>query len=170
MSEQAMVIENTLEARFPGIVSRDERKGYEGYIVQTDKLVEAATRLRDEFGYDYLSSITGVDYLPEDKMEVVYHLYKSTGGSGLVLKAQTSREAASVPSLMPVYPGADFQEREAWDLFGIHFEGHPDLRRIYVGRISRASHAQGLARGLLRGGGQAFQEPLAGWARMARRG
>ena len=132
MSEQAMVIENTLEARFPGIVSRDERKGYEGYIVQTDKLVEAATRLRDEFGYDYLSSITGVDYLPEDKMEVVYHLYKSTGGSGLVLKAQTSREAASVPSLMPVYPGADFQEREAWDLFGIHFEGHPDLRRILM--------------------------------------
>ena len=132
MSEQAMVIENTLEARFPGIVSRDERKGYEGYIVQTDKLVEAATRLRDEFGYDYLSSITGVDYLPEDKMEVVYHLYKSTGGSGLVLKAQTSREAASVPSLVPVYPGADFQEREAWDLFGIHFEGHPDLRRILM--------------------------------------
>ena len=132
MSEQAMVIENTLEARFPGIVSRDERKGYEGYIVQTDKLVAVATRLRDEFGYDYLSSITGVDYLPEDKMEVVYHLYKSTGGPGLVLKAQTSREAASVPSLMPVYPGADFQEREAWDLFGIHFEGHPDLRRILM--------------------------------------
>src|SRR3990172_1002512 len=132
MSEQAMVIENTLEARFPGIVSRDERKGYEGYIVQTDKLVEAATRLRDVFGYDYLSSITGVDYLPEDKMEVVYHLYKSTGGSGLVLKVETSREAASVPSLMPVYPGADFQEREAWDLFGIHFEGHPDLRRILM--------------------------------------
>ncbi|HLA98440.1 MAG TPA: NADH-quinone oxidoreductase subunit D [Anaerolineales bacterium] len=132
MSEQAMVIENTLEARFPGIVSRDERKGYEGYIVQTDKLVAVATRLRDEFGYDYLSSVTGVDYLPEDKMEVVYHLYKSTGGPGLVLKAQTSREAASVPSLMPVYPGADFQEREAWDLFGIHFEGHPDLRRILM--------------------------------------
>ncbi len=132
MSEQTMVIENTLETRFPEVVVRDERKGYEGYIVQADKLVEVATKLRDEFGYDYLSSVTGVDYLPEGKMEVVYHLYKSTGGSALVIKAQTPREVPSVPSLVPVYPGAELQEREAWDLYGIDFEGHPDLRRILL--------------------------------------
>ena len=91
-----------------------------------------ALTLRDEMGYDFLSSVTGVDYFPEDKMEVVYHLFRSTGGSALVFKVQTTREKAVVPSLYSVYPGADFQEREAWDLLGIRFEGHPDLRRILL--------------------------------------
>jgi NADH-quinone oxidoreductase subunit D/NADH-quinone oxidoreductase subunit C/D len=130
MTEQVLTAENTLETRFSGILTPDTRKGYEGYLVPADKLVEVATALRDEFGYDYLSSVTGTDYLPEDKMEAVYHLYRSTGGSSLVLKAQTQRENAVVPSLVGVYPGAEFQERETWDLLGIRFEGHPDLRRI----------------------------------------
>ena len=65
-------------------------------------------------------------------MEVVYNLFRSTGGSGLSLKVQTSRENAVVPSLVPVYPGADLQERETWDLLGIRFEGHPDLRRVLM--------------------------------------
>jgi len=134
MSEQVLtaknIAKNPLEARFPEILTPDTRKGYGGYIVQTDKLVEVATALRDEFGYDYLSSVTGTDYLPEGKMEAVYHLYRSTGGPAFVLKAQTPRDNAVVPSLVPVYPGAEFQERETWDLLGIRFEGHPDLRRI----------------------------------------
>ena len=130
MSEQVLTAENTLETRFAGILSPDTRKGYEGYLVPADKLVEVATALRDEFGYDYLSSVTGTDYLPEGKMEAVYHLYRSTGGSSLVLKAQAPRDNAVVPSLVSVYPGAEFQERETWDLLGIRFEGHPDLRRI----------------------------------------
>jgi len=132
MSTEALVVENNIAARFPEAVRPDERKGYEGYIVEPENLVEVATALRAEFGYDYLSSVTGVDYLPDDRMEVVYHLYRSTGGSALVLKTQTSRDHAVVPSLYQVYPGADFQEREAWDLLGIRFEGHPDLRRILM--------------------------------------
>ena len=83
-------------------------------------------------GYDYFSSVTGVDYLPENKMEVVYHIRKSTGGSPLVIKAQLDRDNPVISSLVPIYPGAEFQEREAWDLFGIKFEGHPDLRRILM--------------------------------------
>ncbi len=138
MSEQTLVQEDVtaksdeILARFPQFVALDERKGYEGYIVQADHLVEVATALRDEFGYDYLTSLTGVDYLPDDFMEVVYHLYRSTGGSALVIKARSPRQETSIPSLVPVYPGAEFQEREAWDLLGIRFEGHPDLRRILM--------------------------------------
>ncbi len=120
-----------IEARFPE-VSLDERSGYEGYLVAAEKLVEFATAMRDEFGYDFLSSVTGVDYLPEEKMEVVYHLYKSTGGGALVFKVQVSRQDAVVPSLAGIFPGADFQEREAWDLLGIRFEGHPNLKRILM--------------------------------------
>lgn len=132
MTETTITKTSEIETRFPGIVTVDERKGYEGYLVEADKLVEFATTLRDEFGYDFLSSVTGVDYLPEEKMEVVYHLYKSTGGSALVLKVQVPRQTAVVPSLVDVFPGADFQEREAWDLLGIKFAGHPDLRRILM--------------------------------------
>lgn len=132
MSEQTTMVAENLEARFPGIVKKDERKGYEGYIVEASHLVEFARTLRDELGYDYLSSVTGVDYLPEGHMEVVYHAYKTTGGPALVFKVQVPRDNPVVPSLVPVYPGAEFQEREAWDLLGIKFEGHPDLRRILL--------------------------------------
>ncbi len=130
--EQTPTLTSTLETRFPEAVVRDERKGFSGYLVKPESLIEVATFIRDEMGYDYLSSVTGVDYLPEGKMEVVYHAYKSTGGSALVFKAQTPRDNPVVPSLVPLYPGADLQEREAWDLLGIRFEGHPDLRRILM--------------------------------------
>ena len=132
MTDSMAVITTDLAARFPEAAAKDARKGYEGYVVKAEKLLEVALALRDEMGYDYLSSLTGVDYQPEGKMEVVYHLYRSTGGGAVVLKVQTPRDAAVVPSLVSVYPGADFQEREAWDLLGIRFEGHPDLRRILM--------------------------------------
>ncbi len=141
MAEQAPVKEapaakpTKLEKRFPGVVKHDERPGYEGHIVQADKLVEVATAMRDEMGYDYLSSLTAVDYLseaPEGEsfIEVVYHVYKSTGGGYEIYRVQVPRDKCVVPSLTAIYPGADFQEREAWDLYGVKFEGHPDLRRI----------------------------------------
>jgi NADH-quinone oxidoreductase subunit D/NADH-quinone oxidoreductase subunit C/D len=132
MSEEVLVAEKSeLEERFPEII-RDERKGYEGNIIPADKLVGFATALRDEFGYDFLSSVTGVDYLPEGQMEVVYHAFRTTGGPALVYKVQVDRENPVVPSLTPLFPGANFQERETWDLLGIHFEGHPDLKRILL--------------------------------------
>ncbi len=118
--------------RFREGVHADEREGYEGYLVSADKLIEFATALRDEFSYDYLSSVTGVDYIAEEKLEVVYHAYKTIGGAELVFKVQVPRENPEVPSLIDIYPGADFQEREAWDLLGIKFTGHPDLRRILL--------------------------------------
>jgi NADH-quinone oxidoreductase subunit C/D len=121
-----------LANRFPEAVTSDTRKGYEGFIVNPEKLVEVARAIRDEFGYDYLSSVTAVDYINEDMMEVVYHAFKTTGGPALVFKTQVARDQAVVPSLVPVYPGADFQERETWDLLGVRFEGHPDLRRILM--------------------------------------
>lgn len=132
MSEEVLVEEKTeLEERFPEII-RDQRNGYEGYIVPAEKLVEFAVALRDEFGYDFLSSVTGVDYMPEDKMEVVYHTFQTTGGSGLVYKVQVPRENPVVPSLTPEFPGAELQEREAWDLLGIRFEDHPNLKRVLL--------------------------------------
>lgn len=127
-----VIFTDDLAQRFPEHVQHDNREGYQGFIIDADHLTEVALAIRDEMGYDYLSSVTGVDYLPDDLMEVVYHTYKSTGGLGLVFKVQVPRENAVVPSLVPVYPGADFQEREIWDLLGIRFSDHPDLRRILM--------------------------------------
>jgi len=132
MSEQTLALDTDLAFRFPEAVTPDSRKGYEGFMVKAANLIEVVTFLRDELGYDYLASVTGVDYLPDGKMEVVYHLFKSTGGSALVLHVQTPRDNPVLPSLVPVYPGADFQERETWDMLGIYFDDHPDLRRILM--------------------------------------
>lgn len=122
---------NKLKEQFPDVVSDDMREGYEGLIVYADSITEVAQTLRDDLGFNYLSSVTGVDNIEEGKLEAVYHFYSiSRGGGALVLKAQTNRDDPVIPSLVPIFPGADFQEREAFDLFGIRFQGHPDMRRI----------------------------------------
>src|SRR4030043_19294 len=105
MSNPSIALETDLTHIFPDMIKSDERQGYEGYIVEPAQLVYFLTRLRDELGYDYLSSVTGVDYLPEGKMEVVYHLRKSTGGAPLVIKSQVARENPVVVSIVSVYPG-----------------------------------------------------------------
>lgn len=123
-----------LKQQYGDAIREDDRNGYSGIIVDPTKLVDIATTIRDELGYDYLSSATAVDYLGKgDHLEMVYHAYRiREGGPALMFKAQTPRENASLPSLVDVYPGADFQEREAYDLMGIQFEGHPNLRRILL--------------------------------------
>lgn len=127
------VSEQTLDQRFPDVVTVDSRKGYSGYVVAPERLIDVARAVRDEMGYDYLSSVTAVDYLPEGKMEVVYHAYRTGGGPALIFKVQAPRQdPIEVASLVGIYPGADFQEREAWDLYGIRFTGHPNLKRILM--------------------------------------
>lgn len=125
-----------LKEKYPDAVTDDNRDGYQGVIVDRNHLVEVATAIRDELGFDYLSSATAVDYLglaeADSDMEIVYHAYRIAGGPGLVFKSQTPRENAELPSLVDVWPGADFQEREAYDLMGINFSGHPNLKRILL--------------------------------------
>ncbi|HAV78511.1 MAG TPA: NADH-quinone oxidoreductase subunit D [Anaerolineae bacterium] len=133
MTAPASTLTVDLAARFPGIVTAETRPGCTGFIVEKDNLIEVATVIRDELGFDLLTAVTGVDYFPEEKMEVVYHAYKTTGGPGLVFKVQVPRvDPVEVPSLIDIWPGVDLQEREAWDLMGIKFTGHPDLRRILM--------------------------------------
>jgi NADH:ubiquinone oxidoreductase subunit D/NADH:ubiquinone oxidoreductase subunit C len=122
-----------LAARFPGKVTADSRPGYSGFIVNKENIVEVAKALHDEFGFDLLTSLTGVDYIAENKMELVYNAYKTTGGAGLVFKVQIERvDPIEAPSLTHIWRGLEYQEREIWDLFGIKFTDHPDLRRILM--------------------------------------
>ncbi len=122
-----------LKERFPDDIVDDARERFSGLIVSVEKLEETTAYVKNELGFNYLSSVTGVDLIEDNKMEVVYHTYSiDQGGGSLTLKVQVDRENPVVPSLIDIWPGADFQEREIWDLFGIHFEGHPDLRRILL--------------------------------------
>jgi len=122
-----------LAERFPGAVSAETRPGYSGWVVLPEKLAEFGLYVRDDLSFDLLSSVVAVDYLAENKMEVVYYAYKTTGGPGLIWRVQLPRvDPIEVDSLTPVWPGAEYQEREIYDLHGIIFRNHPDLRRMFM--------------------------------------
>ncbi|NJP05153.1 MAG: NADH-quinone oxidoreductase subunit C [Chloroflexaceae bacterium] len=101
-------------------------------LIEADFLPRVAVYVRDVLGYTYLSDIVAVDYLDYQLFELVYRFYHLEGGRDLVIKVRVPRDNPSVPSLTPFWPGADLNEREAFDLFGITFTGHPYLKRIYM--------------------------------------
>ena len=95
-----------------------------------NRIVQALTQLRDQFGFEQLIDLCGVDYPDRvQRFDVVYHLLSLTKNYRCRLKIQTD-EDTPVPTITGVYPCADWFEREAFDMYGIFFEGHPDLRRI----------------------------------------
>ncbi|HEY8571221.1 NADH-quinone oxidoreductase subunit C [Phenylobacterium sp.] len=97
---------------------------------QMPRIVEALTILRDQHGFHQLIDLCGVDYPErERRFDVVYHLLSMTKNRRVRLKVETD-EDMPVPSVVDVFPNADWYEREAFDMYGIFFEGHPDLRRI----------------------------------------
>ena len=93
-----------LKERFQGDVAGDTRDRYTGLIVPADRLVEIGEFVRDDLGFDYLSSLTGVDLIEDNKMEVVYHAYSTEkGGGAVVLKVQVDRDDPKVPSLSLIH-------------------------------------------------------------------
>jgi NADH-quinone oxidoreductase subunit C len=104
----------------------------EDAVVLAERVPDVARYIRDQLGYQLLSNITAVDYLADGVIELVYHFMHLDGGPPLVIKTRAPRERPVVPSLTPHWPGADLQEREAFDLYGVQFPGHPNLKRIYM--------------------------------------
>ena len=102
--------------------------------VPVDRLVETCIALRDtpSLRFNVLIEVTAADYLPRDpRFEVVYHLLSVSGRRRLRLKVRVG-EAGYVPTVQTVWPSAGWLEREVWDMFGIVFDGHPDLRRLLM--------------------------------------
>lgn len=97
--------------------------------IAPDKLLQAATEL-EEIGFDRLGLVTAVDWGTE--FELVYRLASRSLSAAVFLKARIAREDPVVASLCGIWPAANWHEREVFDLFGIRFEGHPDLRRILL--------------------------------------
>ena len=113
-----------------------ERLGETTIIVRPDAIVDVCQALRDDpaLQYNFLSTITAVDWLErEPRYDVVYHLMSLPTGTVLRLKIQVGDDEQpqpEAPSVTSVWPAANWYEREVYDLFGIRFAGHPDLRRI----------------------------------------
>ena len=125
-----------LEAKFAaGIEETREFRGEYTVRVKPDALVEVCVFLRDnpECAFDYLSDVSGVDYWPEEpRFGVNYHLTSTRFRQQLRVKVRVAGTDPHVPTVTPVWPGANWFERETYDLFGVTFAGHPDLRRILL--------------------------------------
>ncbi|MBI3996843.1 MAG: NADH-quinone oxidoreductase subunit C [Candidatus Omnitrophica bacterium] len=122
-------IKSTCEAALPG-VSLQVEGGY--LVVGATDIVAVCRYLKDRFTLDYLANLTAIDY-PPDRIEVVYHLYSMAKKHGPVaLKVKLPRATPTVASVTLIWRGAEFQEREVYDLYGVTFDGHPDLRRILM--------------------------------------
>jgi len=124
-----------IKERFPDdVLESAEFRGELTIVVPKDRVAAIALFLRDDkdSAFGMLTDLTGIHFLERDyDFEVVYHLYSLEKNHRLRLKVRL-REKETVPSVTPVWPGANWQEREAYDLVGIRFAGHPDLRRIIM--------------------------------------
>jgi NADH-quinone oxidoreductase subunit C len=99
-----------------------------------ETMVESCRVLRDEFHFEVLADETAVDYWPQEtpRFHIVYILRSLQHNLLLSLRVHLDGNAPSIPTLEGVYPNANWHEREMWDMFGIHFDGHSDLRRILM--------------------------------------
>jgi NADH-quinone oxidoreductase subunit C len=133
-NEQAV---NAVTAKFPqAIVETVVYRGEHTIVLQPEHLVAVCTYLQKQLEYTFLSSVTAVDWLERlPRYDVVYHLLSIPRRSELRLKVRVGmrgEDHPSVPTVSGVWPGANWYEREVYDLFGITFTGHPDLRRILM--------------------------------------
>ncbi len=116
-------------------------------VVARDALLDICRYLKDDLGYNYLSDLTCVDWLDRrPRFDVAYHITSLNAWIRFRLKVQVN-DGESVPTVIPVWAAANWAEREVWDLFGVTFEGHPDLRRIqmpegWIGHPLRKDYAQ----------------------------
>ena len=133
-----MVNAGTMEAMKErlGDLPVSEFRGETRVVVPREKLFEMLNWLRDVRGFDLLVDITCVDYLAyrdaTDRFGLVYLLANTGANERINVRVYLNEPDLIVPSAVPLWPGADWLEREVWDMFGITFDGHPDHRRILL--------------------------------------
>lgn len=133
---EPMAIAHMLETRFPyDVLQVVESRGQVGVVVQRDHIQEICGWLHDspEFMMNHLLDLCGVDYCKKfNAFEVVYHLYSIPLRHMIRIRARIPEDDCWIDSVTPIWRGADWHERECFDLVGIFFRGHPDLRRILL--------------------------------------
>ncbi|PYL09522.1 MAG: NADH-quinone oxidoreductase subunit C [Verrucomicrobia bacterium] len=117
----------------PKLQVKTEFRGETTYTILPEDLREIAKLCRDDLSFDYLIDITSIDNHGEDpRWELVYELYSMTLAVHLRLKLRVSEEIGAVDTVSDIWPTANWHEREIYDMMGIKFNGHPDLRRILM--------------------------------------
>jgi NADH-quinone oxidoreductase subunit C len=112
---------------------KTEFRGETTYAIAASDLREIAKFCRDDLSFDYLLDITSIDNFGEEpRFEIVYHLYSMPHGAHLRLKLRVSEELGAIDTVSDIWPTADWHEREIYDMMGVKFNGHPDLRRILM--------------------------------------
>ncbi len=130
------LIENKLRNQFPqAILEVSEFRGDLTFLVDKNFIVEVCKFLRDdpELSFNLLVDLCGVDRAKrKDRFEVVYHLISIKNKYRLRLKVRVDEKDCEVESLTSIFPTANWHERETYDMYGIKFKNHPDLRRMYM--------------------------------------
>ena len=112
---------------------KTEFRGETTYTIAASDLRLVAKFCRDELSFDYLIDITSIDNFGEEpRFEIVYHLYSMSDSIHLRFKLKVPEETGAVDTVSDIWPTANWHEREAYDMMGIKFNGHPDLRRILM--------------------------------------
>ncbi len=115
------------------IQNKTEFRGETTFTIAASDLREIAEFCREELSFDYLIDVTSIDNFGEEpRFEIVYHLYSMAHAVHLRLKLNVPEEANAVDTISDIWPTANWHEREAYDMMGIKFNGHPDLRRILM--------------------------------------
>src|SRR5438309_8551101 len=124
----------SLSNSFGGKIQREtEFSGETTFTIAASDLREIAQLCRDELSFDYLLDITSIDNFGEEpRFEIVYHVYSMPHGIHLRLKLKVSENVGAVDTVSDIWPTANWHEREIYDMMGIKFNGHPDLRRILM--------------------------------------
>ena len=133
--DHATIVERTRSALPTAVLETSEFRGQLSLVVDRKQIAEVARFLRDDadLNYNFLENLCGVDYLGrEPRFEVVYHLLSHRNRHRVCLKVGVPEADPTVPTLTGVWPTANWQEREVYDMFGIPFDNHPDLRRILM--------------------------------------
>ncbi len=112
----------------------EESRGEAHVFVRVDQIVRALTLLRDKHGFELLSTITAVDYWPQEtpRFHVIYQLASVSKNASLQVRVLVNGSRPEIPTASGIYASANWREREVWDMFGIRFAGHPDPRRILM--------------------------------------
>jgi len=134
---EVTAIVQAIQERFPEEVREvREFRGQLSVIVGRDRVKEMLEFLHDteEISFSHLQDLCGVDYLgrKEPRFEVVYHLYSMRHRNALRVRAEVPEDDPSIESVVAIWDGANWHERECYDMFGISFVGHPDLRRVLM--------------------------------------
>ncbi len=121
-----------LQADFPAIVEIFGESAPYQIIVNPKNILEVLEYLKNnkQFDFSMLNNLTAVDY--KEYLEIVYHLYSYDKKHMAIVKVRLSKEKPSIESVVPIWQTADFQEREVFDLFGIWFKNHPNMKRILL--------------------------------------